>query len=60
MYNQTIGTTTEICLTESTTGAFCAEKQIISEKTFLYFDLFIYLLIAIMPLIMIAIFKRKK
>jgi len=57
MYNQTLSTTTEICLTPDT--GFCAEWQKTTETTYQYFDLIIYILIAIIPFAVIALFKRK-
>lgn len=60
MYNQILTTTTENCLTESTTGAFCSVKEVNTTTTYQYFDLIIYLIIAILPFVLIALFKRKK
>lgn len=59
-YNQQSATTSEICLTESVTGAFCSEKEIVSVVTYHYFDFIIYFIVAILPLVAIAFFKRKK
>ena len=60
MWNQTIETITETCILESANNTFCAEKQIISEKTYNYFDFFVYLGILIIPLAIIRIFIKKK
>jgi len=37
-YNQQTSTTTTICLTESTSGAFCAEAQTETIITYNWFD----------------------
>lgn len=60
MWNQTITTTTETCLLESANNAFCAEKQILSEKTYNYFDFFVYIAIILIPLAIIGFFIKKK
>lgn len=60
MYNQTITTTTETCILESANNAFCAEKQILSETTYNFFDFFVYIGILIIPLAIIRFFIKKK
>jgi len=60
MYNQTISTTTEVCLLESTNGNYCENWQINTEKTFNYFDLIIYLLLPIITFVMIGFFRKRK
>lgn len=60
MYNQKIETITETCILESANNAFCAEKQILSETTYNYFDLFVYIAIILIPLVIIGFFIKKK
>lgn len=59
-YNQQIATTSEICLTESLTGNFCAEKEISTITTFNWFDNILLFMIPITIIYVIGLFKRKK
>lgn len=60
MYNQKISTTTETCILESANNSFCAEKQIVSETTYNFFDLFVYIAIILIPLFIIGFFVKKR
>jgi len=60
LYNQQISTTTEVCLTESSTNTFCAEWQKETLTTYNWFDNLVLFMIPITAIIVIGFFKRKK
>ncbi|MFA5155209.1 MAG: hypothetical protein WC453_02140 [Patescibacteria group bacterium] len=63
LYNQQRATTTELCLTESSNGNFCAEKQINTIITYDWFGT-VYLIgkiiLGIITVYAIANYRKRK
>jgi len=59
LYNQQTSTTTQICLSETSTG-FCAEWLNNTETTYNWFDTLALFLLPITMIVVIGFFKRKK
>jgi len=59
-FNQQIATTSEICLVENASGTLCLEKEIQTITTFEWFNFLILFFSACLPIIVIALFKKRQ